>query len=312
VDLAPFEPYFDRSKRAIVAMFIATTPDARDNLDIGTGTLALIGGREFVLTAGHNVWNRDADRRYAIGIGRSPEGIILLTRPGDGSAGRIHYPPPRPGHDPEPDVAVVELTEKTLLAGDREPFGEDDIRFFDTNVLDDRGFGRDVIVTGFPAYLVEQAAGLALRGGTGTRLELAVPLLSMKVGSIPAVNKAPFGSKEPPEGRGVHVYLNRTMLDAAQAEVAFKQAHGMSGGPALSPEGSGVLVGLMRSVLDYLTGWDAWYEPAAEAVRLLVTHEDPAVAAAATRICERYDHDRSTARRIDPNANPNDVCWAET
>jgi hypothetical protein len=42
-------------------------------------------------------------------------------------------------------------------------------------------------------------------------------------------------------------------------------------------------------VLDFEEGWDMWCEPAAEAVRLLVDHEDACVAAAARRVSERYD-----------------------
>ena len=58
------------------------------------------------------------------------------------------------------------------------------------------------------------------------------------------------------------------------------------------PERQGLLVGLMRGVLESTQYWDMWCEPAAEAVRLLVGHEDPAVSDAATRVWDRYDRER--------------------
>lgn len=64
----------------------------------------------------------------------------------------------------------------------------------------------------------------------------------------------------------------------------------------MSPEGTGgVLVGPMRGVLDVEQGWDMWCEPAAEAVRPQVDHEDARMTAAVNRVCERYDEARANA-----------------
>jgi len=297
MDLVPFEPYFERAKEACVGVLIS--PKTGDEaLDIGTGTLVTIGVKVFVLTAGHNVWNADAGDLNAIAVGRPPDSVIVLIHPGDGSAGHVYVRRPETaGEYPEPDVAVVELTEKTLVAGACKPFSEDDVGFFDTNVLtplgDGYGYGRDVVVTGFPSYMVTLEKGAPV--GRSDRPSLGSPLLSMKAASIPSVNKDRFDGKEPPEGRGLHVFLSRVMQDQGDKEIPLKEASGMSGGPAIEAKDGGALVGLMRGVVNYEGAWDAWCEPAAEAVRLLVDHADAQVAAAAVRVCERYDRERAKA-----------------
>jgi hypothetical protein len=314
MDLLPFEPYFERAKEVCVGILIS--PKTGDEaLDIGTGTLVTIGGTVFVLTAGHNVWNADARELNAIAVGRPPDSVIVLIHPGDGSAGRVYVRrPEKAGDYPEPDVAVVELTERTLVASACKPFSEDDVGFFDTNVMTpmrDGAYGRDVVVTGFPGYMVTVEKGAPV--GRSDRPSIGSPLLSMKVASIPAVNKERFDGKEPLEGRGLHVLLSPVAQDQGDTEIPFKGPHGMSGGPAIEPKEGGALVGLLRGVVRYEGAWDAWYEPAAEAVRLLVDHSDARVAAAALRVCDRYDRERANAVAVPtiPKGTSVEFSWSK-
>lgn len=99
-------------------------------------------------------------------------------------------------------------------------------------------------------------------------------------------------------------YLTTKVEDQRGNILQFPSPEGLSGGPVVAPEGDGILVGLVRSAMPFLNGWAQWCEPAAEAVRLLVDHEDSAVAAAARHVCERYDDDRATALRDQPKPPP--------
>ena len=134
--------------------------------------------------------------------------------------------------------------------------------------------------------------GLDIDVKLGTRGDLGAKLLSIGVCTIPASARKqhPF-SEEPPAGRGIHVYLSRTLEDADGNCDTLAAPDGFSGGPLVAPEGNGLLVGLVRGAIDHGDSWDEWCEPAAEAVRLLVDHPDHGVAAAARRVWERYESD---------------------
>jgi hypothetical protein len=67
----------------------------------------------------------------------------------------------------------------------------------------------------------------------------------------------------------------------------FPALLGMSGGPLCRRENGGILVGLARSRNDEGDATDEWCEPVIEAIRLLIRHDDPDVAAAARRILGR-------------------------
>jgi hypothetical protein len=266
---------------------------------LASGVVVLLGGRHFILTAAHNVWSDIRGRRAEIAVGRPPDGIIALIRPGNGSAGAIYHPAPASPHRyPEPDVAVVEPTEKAILPRPLEPFGEEEIAFFDTNKTvavpgTEVVAGRELVVSGFPVCFASYGPGLNIDGrNLGTRGDLGAQQVSMRVCTIPAGARKhhPF-PKEPPAGRGIHVHLSRVLEDADGKRDTLASPDGFSGGPLVAPAGNGLLVGLVRGAINHGDSWDEWCEPAAEAVRLLVDHPDPEVAAAARRVWERYARD---------------------
>jgi hypothetical protein len=296
MDLSHVERFFLRNGDAVVAVFIEGDDDQPCYL--GSGVLVRIGDREFVLTAAHNVWRKERDRLAQIAVGMGPNLVSALIHPGDGSTGRVLCPPAKPGEDPEPDVAVIELTDKTLLMRHRRPYGENEIGFFHpasvSHATATECAGCELVATGLPVGFLRPQAGLDLGEGRGTRLSLSVTMSSMSVYSIPSRADRPPFQKEPRAGRGFHVYFGRTMEAEDGTHTAWNP-DGMSGGPVVVPEGDGMLVGLARGKMEYREGWDEWCEPAGEAVRLLIGHEDAKVAAAATRIVERYDAARSQA-----------------
>lgn len=291
--LEHMERFFERNRRALVGLMIEG--DADQPFFLASGVAIRLGGRKFILTAAHNVWS---DGRLAkIAIGTPTVGIVTLIAPGNGSAGRIHLPPAQGAADPEPDVAVIEPTEKTVMPP--EPFEADDVQFFDTSQTtdfsNDQVAGCELVVTGFPVRMASFTARGQTRAPQVTSGALTVNMSSVRVWSIPSIagERLRF-PKEPDGGRGVHAYLSLDVVMPDGGSIAAVDPVGMSGGPLIVPEGNGVLVGLMRSKVDFHNGWDIWFEPAAEAVRLLVAHEDPGVAAAAQRVVARYDD----ARRI--------------
>lgn len=292
--LAHLDRYFERNRRALVGLVIQDDEDGITYL--ATGVAVRLGGKPFILTAAHNVWS--SGRFSAIAMGAPPERVVTLIRPGNGSAGRVYIPPTTGRADPEPDVAVVEPTERTLLPP--EPFDADDIGFFDTTLTSEISethvAGYELVVAGFPTKM----ASLAAPPGPNhpSMGSLSVGINSMRVWSIPANagDRLEF-SKEPTEGRGVHVYMSIDIITDEGTAGRTVDPKGMSGGPLVVPERNGILVGLMRGKMDFHEGWDMWCEPAAEAVRLLVGHDDEGVAQAARRVVKRYDDALATFRR---------------
>ncbi len=296
MNLSHVERFFARNDKAVVAVFIEG--DGEQPCYLGSGVVVQLGGREFILTAAHNVWNKKHDRLAQIAVGMGTSLVSALIKPGNGSAGRVFCPPAKCGQDPEPDVAVIEPTVKTVLLPGRKPYGEDEITFFYPGSLSHETAteiaGCELVATGLPVSFLEHEPGLELGGGRGTRLSLSLTMSSMSIYSIPSRVDCPRFPMEPKEGRGFHVYFGRTM-EGPDGAMAAWHPDGMSGGPVVVPEGDGLLVGLVRGRMQYREGWDEWCEPAAEAVRLLVDHENADVAAAAMRVVERYDRARAIA-----------------
>lgn len=293
VDLARLEPYFDRCRRSVVTLIIESDDDGQPFL-LGSGVLALLGGREFVLTAGHNVWSKTFGRQHQLAVALPSRTVDIVIQPGDGSAGAVFHPTPAlPDLDPEPDVAAIEVTTKTMLPRleERRPFNEDEIEFLDPAVMlptqSGQGRGHELVVSGFPMRHLKYDPSAALPPSIRTFGSLAAGLQSLRVTSIPTQHGPQLFAAEPSKGRGFHVYL--ALLDPMPIE-ALKC---MSGGPAIVPVRAGALVGLMRGAMQFEGGWDEWCEPAAEAVRLLIGHDDREVRAAAARVCERYDKARA-------------------
>lgn len=286
--LGHLDAYFERNRRALVGIVIEGDDD--QPFYLASGVAVRLGGRVFVLTAGHNVWGRG--RLQEIAMGAPTEHIVTLIRPGNGSAGQVFVPAAVAHEDPEPDVAVVEPTPKTFLPP--EPFTEDEIAFFDpsrvSELTETQVAGVELVVAGFPSRMASFEKNDERQPGRATHGSLSVGINSMRVWSIPssAGDRHRF-VREPPDGRGVHVYMSLDIITDPGSSARSVDPVGMSGGPLVVPEHKGVLVGLMRSKIDFHGGWDVWFEPAAEAVRLLTDHDDRAVSAAAKRVVDRYD-----------------------
>jgi hypothetical protein len=125
--------------------------------------------------------------------------------------------------------------------------------------------------------------------GDPTHGFLESPAISSRFATIPRGYRAHFPA-EPTEGRGIHIHFTRTIEDADGAREVVRMTSGFSGGPIVSPDC--YLVGLVRGSIELQgkwDGWDQWCEPAVEAVRLLLVHEDVAVRASAERVVTRYD-----------------------
>jgi hypothetical protein len=295
MDLTHVDRFFDRNKRAIVGLIFED--EIAGSLYVATGVAVRLGGRIFILTAAHNVWS--GGRLNKLAMGMPTEQIATLIYPGNGSAGRVHVPRAGSGSDPEPDVAVIEPTAKTVLPP--EPFGEDDIGFFDTTqvseISDEQVAGCELVVTGFPSRMAVLTPASELKRPGATLGALNVGMMSMRGWSIPSLagDRLKF-TKEPADGRGVHVYMSIKIEDQEGNTAEAVSPVGMSGGPLVVPKGNGVLVGLMRGKMDFHEGWDMWCEPAAEAVRLLVDHEDGEVATSARRVVARYEEALAAAR----------------
>jgi hypothetical protein len=267
----------DRVARSVV--FILREGDDESPVYIGTGVFVRIGGREFILTAGHNVWNHNLRRRYDLSVGNPPYDVSIGQKPGDGSARRAYVPKHLDEHGhPDPDVAVIEPSETAILQPDREPFDEDSIGFFGPDEPSEQ-----LILSGFPSDHVVPHERIDL-GKLGGRRPLDLHLATMSVHSMPGIRWA----EEPEGGRGVHVFLSPEATDNLEGGTAVTpEPFGMSGGPLVRQQGGGVLVGLARSRTDFENGTDEWCEPVVEAIRLLTHHEALAVAEAALRIVLR-------------------------
>jgi hypothetical protein len=275
--MKPYQVALERIKRAVVA--ILTESDGQ-GLDGGTGVLVRVGGREFVFTAGHNIWDKDRGAlSEKIALGQLPRTVSSDIKPGDGSAGRVFVAPARPSKYPDPDVAVIETTEKTTLLSDRAPYAEDELGTTSPLRVP------HLALAGFPTALVDVGEKVDL-GRLGRHTPLDFNLLSMVVPVL--VDRV--AREEPPKGRGVHVFVPGRVNDPdGSNERVAPHPRGVSGGPLVLPDSNGTLIGLARSREDYPggDGHDEWCEPVAEAVRLLLEHDSPDVRAAARRVLDR-------------------------
>jgi hypothetical protein len=266
------DPVIDRVNRSIVIVLRDGT--GGESWRVGTGVLVRLGGREFVFTAAHNVWDGQQTVPVAIAtpignLNRSltlkPERMRTLLPEGRDWEGSV-----------EPDVAVIEPTDSAVLSPRREPFDEETIGFLKTDGPSER-----LLLSGFPFDRIIDH-GLHYVVGVGPARPIDPKPYTFDVPSLPRTR----ASHEPTEGRGLHVFVPKMGKDWL-GRVPFPGVSGMSGGPLCRRSGGGVLVGLARSREDHGEGTSEWCEPVVEAIRLLVRHDDPAVALAARRILDR-------------------------
>jgi hypothetical protein len=275
MDLEAFDAVCERVRRALVAVLIEEEPGKLEN---GSGVLVRLAGIEFVLTAGHNVWHRARGAPMTLAVGQLPRHVVVFIKPGDGSVQRVRVPTGTSGW-PEPDVAVIELSPRALLQTDRKPFEEAEIGFFASDSPP-----RRLVLGGFPSELVDVDATPLVQG--------VVRKPKLDLFAVTTVAHSMSGRRaehEPPMGRGVHIFLSRSVTSREGGTAPNHSSEGMSGGPLVAPDENGLLVGLARSRESFEDGHDQWCEPVAEAVRILTEHEHADVAAAARRIVERCD-----------------------
>lgn len=267
-----------RLTRATVAVVIKY---ANGSVYVGSGVLVRLGGVEFVLTAAHNLWDDDADTWVDdIRISSALPGPEVVPQ----TPARSFSPLPDSRGKLEPDVAVLELRDPSKLRSDREPFEEEDIGFLPSSAP-----ARALILAGVPAASAKVLDRLTTEQGD-ERLKVSLTTLALHVFSIPDRRAA----HEPPEGRGVHVFVGRHSAPDDQGVVhAVPDLKGMSGGPLML--GRGTLVGLARSKSPFEDGDDEWCEPVVEAIRALTNYgQSTDVALAARRIVRRCDTESSS------------------
>ncbi|MGH7298258.1 MAG: hypothetical protein ACRELB_25185 [Polyangiaceae bacterium] len=258
-------PIADRIRLALVTVLMD-----EDTLSIGSGVLVALGGVEFVLTAGHNPWNKGEGRRNKLSVAQAMPPFAFILKPGDGSVADVRMGPIGPKGDPEPDVAVLELGADAKMRPARRPFEEAEIGFFANESP-----ARRLLLAGIPSdEVVPQPAAKR-------RLTKLPPFDGKAIVYDVPTNPGYRAREEPLGGRGVHVLIEF-------AGTSVKSPRGLSGGPLVVPAGDGLLVGLARSKEDVDAGvFDEWCEPVVEAVKLLLYHPNVMVASAAQRIVAR-------------------------
>lgn len=254
-------------------------PTGKDfkRLYVASGVLVRLGATEFVLTAGHNVYNEDDGKREDyITVHAPPPNMPFISDVGDGSVKCACYNVDRGRVDP--DVAVIELSPLVVLRHDREPFEEHEIGF----LLPDAP-QRVAVLVGFPRARTENE-GYENLDWLGRYLNLVPTPIIVKTPTRPGRRAL----REPSGGRGIRVYVGRFHTDASGEKQPIPHPEGMSGGPLVLPEGRGVLIGLARSCDEVDGERDEWCEPATEPLRFLAAaHESPTVREAAARVLVR-------------------------
>jgi hypothetical protein len=258
-----------RIDRSLVALIMPG--DGESLFFVGSGTLVRLGGMELVFTAAHNVVDDQTKTLYArekLTVHAPPRHLLLPIIVGGGtpSVARVYVPrlPDNQG-DIWPDVAVLELTPEAVLRSEREPFEEDALGFLAATVASD-----DAWVAGFPIATVD-----------ARNPEYAFTPQLVRVVTIPGARH----SKEPVDGRGVHVLLGGPAFShTSRQDVEVPHPRGMSGGPlAVGTDLASLrLVGLATRYRP--SREDEWCEPILEAVRLLVDHDKVSVRDAARRL----------------------------
>jgi hypothetical protein len=272
-----FEAVAERTRRAMVSILIEGDDDSP--LYVGSGVLIRLAGVELVATAGHNVWSSERGRLAQVSVSRMSDVITTNAKPGDASVQRVFLPTMITGADPEPDVAVIEPSERAIIHPNRVPFEEDEIGFLHPDAPE-----RRLALGGFPSAFYKEYERVDL-GSLGRRTPIDLNASTMIVHSM-AHHRFP---REPKEGRGVHVFLSAESTEKSGTRGETPPSSGMSGGPLVARQATCTLVALVRSRMEFLDGYDQWCEPIVEAVRLLLHCGNVEVAAAARRVVDRCD-----------------------
>jgi hypothetical protein len=227
-------------------------------LETATGFLVKLGGRAFVFTAKHNLDN-ETPRSTAIQIPRS---LTIRVRFGEGILRFFRA-------EGDIDAAIVELDPRqSVFWQSAQPFGRHELGSLaeprSTSVL---------CLSGFPVAEMRAQSGVP----DMDRLhEFRATMLL--VSEVPGHRS----THEPSEGRGIHVRYDGESYDYnLKAWRDVSPPKGISGGPLVAIQNGNVRVlGLARSIENETE----WCEPVVECARLLLQHQDPAVAADALAV----------------------------
>lgn len=260
-------PHVERIYRALAHLHFADADPATGKLaryEAATGFLVKLGGRTFVFTAKHNLRSdvtlRDETPRTT-GVA-FPRALTIPVHIGEGVRRFVRAAA-------DVDAAVIELDPNhSVLWQSSEPFERTEL-----GTLAEPRSGDVLCLCGFPTAETQKRPGVP-----GMELQYEHLATMVLVSELPGRRSA----HEPSEGRGIHVrYEGRSFDYGLKRWQDIAHPRGMSGGPLVAIGGVAVRVlGIARSIEDGAE----WCEPVVECVRLLVEHEDPAVAAEARAV----------------------------
>ena len=251
-----FRSASQRVKERLVGLYLNDTRPGEIPWSVASGVLVAFANRFFVFTSGHNLEHlavRDIFLMF-------PRELLVVPWKG-GQAIREFW------RSDDPDVAVIEL----------EPADQAYWNHMSPVELDDFAASTAIapdsllLIGGYPCQQTQP-------GRVDARADPASPPMFASAGLVARVGLAQDARSphEPSEGRGLHViYHGDCFFDIDGLHQATLPApEGLSGGPLLAiNERRSLLLGLARakhSAPDLLE----WYEPAFEALRLLVDHAD--------------------------------------
>lgn len=245
------------AERALVCILIEET-DGR--ISVGSGVLARFGGRDVVLTVGHNV--REGRSGHAVVIQfPTPAALFRRDQPRDHIETILS--------SKEPDVAVIVLrADQAARWAHMAPVLPDELGPAPAELHPAQG----LVLLGYPSEL--SAHGKVATGGEREANFIAQPGVSIPCRELIR------------EGNALHVDYGKYPYYRDGVPVALPYPGGISGGPLFVLHQRGrTLIGLARSICT--TTKMERCEPIAHAVALLATHEDPGVRAAADATSER-------------------------
>lgn len=256
-------------RQSLVCIYLNDRKTDDQAWHVASGVLVTLGGYPFVLTAGHNLLGYSIPNIFLM----FPRFGLVVPWQGGRAIKALHC-------SRDPDVGVIEL----------EP--DDRVYWQHMTPLTEPAFAtaeevdaKDVVLLGgYPASATSPSR-------MDEREDPRRPHMFSSAG-LTARMRIVEGIRseyEPSDGRGIHVAFHGDGFFDVDANryVDLPPPEGLSGGPLLAvSETRSKLLGLARSK----HGGEAlyeWFEPAFEALRLLIGHSDPRVRDAVAAVLSR-------------------------